>query len=104
MKNELTCVRGDPVSFAVYHTEEDKVYELKDNEFYRMKIKGNLNEDNESFVADSQSNQFCFDHNLAVGKYYFEISVATSEKSRVIMPATDKDGVALNTLYITERL
>lgn len=104
MKNELTCVRGDPISFAVYHTEEDKVYELKDNEFYRMKIKRNLSDEHPDFVADSQSSQFCFDHNLPVGKYYFEISVAIEDKERVILPATDTDGVRLNTLYITERL
>ena len=104
MKNELSCVYGDPISFTVYHTEEDKLYELKENESYRMKIKRNLSDEHPDFIADSQSSQFCFDTNLPVGKYYFEISVAIDDKERVILPVTDKDGVQLNALYITERL
>lgn len=104
MINILTCVKGDPLSFAVYHEVDGNQYQLQECEKYRIKIRENLSSDKDSVVVNSETAQFDFDPELPCGRYYFEISVVSGETETVILPATDTDGSKLNTLIITERL
>ena len=102
--NILKFVKGDPVSFALYHEVDGKQHDLQENECYRLKIKKNLSADEPDFTGDSDSAQFNFGVNLECGVYYFEIGHVVNATETVISPATDVDGTRLNTLYITERL
>lgn len=109
MKNELTCVYKDPLSFSVHHIVDEKEYVLNEGEKYRIKISRSLRNDADDDlmrVFDSASKQFNVETNLLPGKYYFQISLvnASGTKDTVISPATDADGIRLNTLIITERL
>ena len=104
MTNNIKCVKGDNVSFAVYHEVDGNQYSLGENEFYRVKIKKNLGAGEPDVQADSDSCQFEFSHCLDCGKYYFEISLVSGGVETVISPATDTDGARLNTLCVTERL
>lgn len=106
MKNVLSCVQGDSLSFYLYHEVDGKQYELSENENYRIKIKKNLSASEPDLVIDSYSCQFDFYLNLDCGKYYFEIDLVSEggDIESVILPATDNDGARINTLCVTERL
>lgn len=104
MINILTCVQGDPLSFAVYHEVDGVQYELKEEEKYRVKIRANLSSDETVIVVDSETAQFDFDPALPCGRYYFEILLVSGETENVILPATDADGNRNNTIIVTERL
>ena len=39
MTNIISCVKGDTLSFAVYHEVDGSQYTLSDGEKYRIKIK-----------------------------------------------------------------
>ena len=104
MNNIIQCVKGNPVSFSVYHEVDGKQYELQENEKYRVKIKKNLGDDEPDFVGDSSEPKFDFAANLECGKYYFEIDLVAGEVETAISPATNTDVSRRNTLYITERL
>lgn len=105
MKNALSFVKGNTISFSVVHEVDGKEYELKNGEVYRIKIKKNLGDDMPDVIQDSDSGKFNFNVNLCCGKYYFEISLVSRDNNEnVISPATDMNGVQLNVLYVTERL
>lgn len=104
MKNVLSFVQGNTISFSVFHEVDGKEYELKNGEVYRIKIKKNLGDEIPDVIHDSDSGKFNFEANLCYGKYYFEISLVSKDNEYVISPVTDMNGVQLNVLYVTERL
>ncbi len=108
MKNVLSCVQGDSLSFSLYHEVDGEQYELAEDELYRMKIKKSLSSKEPDKVIDCYSNKIEFYADLDCGKYYFEIDLVSvrngTETESVILPATDNDGARISTLCVTERL
>lgn len=105
MVNEIKMVRGEPLNFGIVHLVNDEPYVLSSDEKYRIKLKRDLHDD-EVFTFESSNNKFYKGNNLDVGEYCFEISIVEegSDVGRVISPVTDKNGVIVNKLYVTERL
>lgn len=107
VKNEIRAVRGNTISFSVYHETNGKQYKLNSDEKYKIKIKKSLRDANDpvyEFVSDSES--FDFDcQELTCGEYYFQIDFVNSfGDEETISPAVDEHGNRLNTLIILERL
>lgn len=104
--NLLTTVKGDPLSFSVYHKENNELYSLDYGEVYRINIKRTLTGADNVLVAESDNTGFEVPTTeLECGNYYFELELVNNiGVPRCISPATDIHGNCSNMIVITERL
>ena len=104
--NLLTTVKGNPLSFAVYHEVDGAIYGLAYGEKYSLNISRSLSENAPCIAVKSSNETFTVDtNNLKCGTYCFEIGLVSSAGvETIISPATDINGNILNRLIITERI